>query len=74
MHVMARSMISLANDLMILLDAAFKDKGGLASFGYVMILNGVIVDAGAITCSKDAEARPVLVALEKVKVKKKKEE
>ena len=61
---------SSKEDIIIFSDAAFKAKEGYASFGFVMTLNDVIVDGGAIqrpkvVSSKEAEARAVLVALEK---------
>lgn len=57
---------------MILLDAVYKAKDGITSFGFIMILNGIIVDTGAIKGPKvaslnEAEVRVVLTALEKAR-------
>eukprot|EP00268_Persea_americana_P008985 TRINITY_DN13535_c0_g1_i2.p1 TRINITY_DN13535_c0_g1~~TRINITY_DN13535_c0_g1_i2.p1 ORF type:complete len:141 (-),score=17.62 TRINITY_DN13535_c0_g1_i2:1004-1426(-) len=51
-------------------DAAFKANEGYVSFGFVMMLNDVIVDVDAIkrpkvVSSEEAEAREVLAALGK---------
>ena len=63
---------SSKEDIIIFSDAAFKAKEGFASFDFVMMLNDVIVDTGAIqgpkvVSSKEAEARTVLAALKKAR-------
>ena len=55
---------------MVFSDAAYKAKDEITSFGFVMVLNGIVADAGAIqglevASPKEAEARAVLAALEK---------
>ena len=62
--------ISSKEEIIIFSNAAFKAKEGYASIGFVMMLNDVIVDAGAIqgpkvVSSKEVEARAVLATLEK---------
>ena len=57
---------------MIVSDAAFKVKEGFSFFGFVMILNGVMANAGAIqrpkvASSKEAEERVVIATLEKAR-------
>lgn len=57
---------------MIYSDAAYKANNKMTSFGFVMTLNGIIMDAGAIqglkvASSKETEAMAVLIALEKVR-------
>ena len=62
-------------ELMIYSNAPFKANIEKATFGYVMISNGCIVDAGAyqrtkVASSKEAKTSEILVTLEKAKVKR----
>lgn len=59
---MIPSLISIKEDVIVFPDVAYKAKEQFASFGFMMILNGVIVDASAIQgpkfiFSKEAEVR-----------------
>ena len=64
--------ISNKDDKITFMDAAYKTKEGWASFGYIMKLNGDIVGTGAIQglkidSAKEAEAKAILAALDKVR-------
>ncbi|XXG53836.1 hypothetical protein AAC387_Pa03g1865 [Persea americana] len=57
---------------MVFLDAAFKAKDGITSSGFVMLSNGIVVDAGAIqgpevASPKEAKVRAILIALKKAR-------
>lgn len=56
--------ISNKEDLAIFSDIAYKAKEGNSTFGYSMILNDIVVDAGFIQI---AEVRAVLASLEKAR-------
>ena len=56
--------ISNKEDLVIFSDTAYKAKEGNSTFGYIMMLNGIIVDTGVIQI---AEARAVLAVVERAR-------
>ena len=62
--------IKSEKDVVIFSYAAYKATDGKASFGYVAMIKGVIVDAGdwngpKVTSSKEAKARAVLAAIKR---------
>ena len=63
-------MIRFKKDVMIFSDAAYKATDGKASFGYVALIKGVIVDVGAwdgpkVASCKKTEAMAVLTGIKR---------